>query len=86
MKEELREVVEEYRAKGVTITDEEAESIEKYCYRKMEVAKVENPEEYILLLFPDELKNYLFRWYVNATTMLRMEGLLDVPDMQAVSV
>ena len=86
MREELKEIVEEYRNKGVPLTDEEADDVERYCYRKMEVAGIKDQEEYLLLLFPDEIRNYLFRLSVNATTILRMEGLLDVPDMQTVSV
>lgn len=86
MREELKEIVEEYRNKGIPLTDEEADDVERYCYREMEVAGIKDQEEYLLLLFPDELRNYLFRLSVNATTILRMEGLLDVPDMQTVSV
>jgi hypothetical protein len=37
----------------------------------MEVAKVEVPEEYINLLYPDELKHYILRHWVNASTILR---------------
>ena len=33
--------------------------------------KIENREEYLPLLFKDEVKNYLFRCSVNATTFLR---------------
>ena len=32
---------------------------------------IENREEYLPLLFKDEVKNYLFRCSVNATTFLR---------------
>jgi hypothetical protein len=37
----------------------------------MEVAKVSNLKEYLPLLYEDEVKNYLYRQSINATTMLR---------------
>ena len=74
MTQELKEIVEGYRDKGIQLTDEEAEDVRKFCIRKMEVAGVQNKEEYLPLLFADEIRNYLFRMSVNATTMLRMMG------------
>ncbi|PWM78364.1 MAG: hypothetical protein DBY41_08865 [Clostridium sp.] len=71
MTEELKNIIAEWRSKGVHIADEEAEYILWYCKRKMEVAKVSNPEEYLPLLYEDEVKNYLYRQSVNATTILR---------------
>lgn len=85
MRKELREIVEEFRAADLHISDGEAEDIEKYCWRKMEVAKVENKEEYLPLLFRDEVKNYLYRLAVNATSILMMikkEATESVRDMQ----
>lgn len=74
MTQELKEIVEGYRDKGVRLTDEEAEDVRKFCIRKMEVAGIQNKEEYLPLLFADEIRNHLFRMSVNATTMLRMMG------------
>lgn len=74
MTKQLWEIVGEYREKGVPITNEEAEEVCEFCCRKMEVGKVENREEYLPLLFADEIRNYLFRMAVNATTALRMMG------------
>lgn len=74
MTQELKEIVEGYRDKGVLLTDEEAEDVHKFCIRKMEVAGIQNKEEYLPLLFADEIRNHLFRMSVNATTMLRMMG------------
>lgn len=71
MRADLKEIVEGYRKDDLPLSDEEAEDIEKFCYRKMEVAKVENKEEYLPLLFKDEIRNYLFRRAVNVKTMLR---------------
>ena len=64
MSEELQKIVDEYREKEIHISDEEAEQILWLC-------KIENREEYLPLLFKDEVKNYLFRCSVNATTFLR---------------
>ena len=69
--EELQKIVDEYREKEIHISDEEAEQILWLCNRKMDISKIENREEYLPLLFKDEVKNYLFRCSVNATTFLR---------------
>lgn len=74
MTQQLLEIVGEYRDRGVPITDQEAENVCDYCYRKMEAGKIENREEYLPLLFEDEMRNYLLRLAVNATTMLRTMG------------
>ncbi len=71
MTEAFQEIITEWRSKDVPISDEEAECILLYCNRKMDVCKTENREEYLLLLYVDEVRNYLFRRAVNATTMLR---------------
>lgn len=70
MTHELWEIVNEYRNKGVSISDGEAMGVRDFCLRKMKVAKIQNQEEYLPLLYADELKNHLFRLAVNATTML----------------
>lgn len=67
----LHRYVDKIKSQGIYITDEEAEEVYIYCLRKMEVAKVEVPEEYINLLYPDELKHYILRHWVNASTILR---------------
>lgn len=74
MPDGLRKFVEEWRDKGADITDGDADDVYRHCLRKMDAAKVKNPDEYIFLLFPDEIKNYLYRRVVNATTILRMAG------------
>lgn len=74
--EELYKHVDKLRGQGIHITDEE---VYMYCLRKMEVAKVENPEQYIELLYPDELRHYIIRHGVNASTILRkIEGTICV--------
>ena len=75
----LHRHVDKLKSQGIYITDEEAEEVYIYCLRKMEVAKVEVPEEYINLLYPDELKHYILRHWVNASTILRqMEDAICV--------
>ena len=85
MSEELQKIVDEYREKEIHISDEEAGQILWLCNRKMDICKIENREEYLPLLFKDEVKNYLFRCSVNATTFIKMLlskwGMLSV-DMQ----
>lgn len=87
MTEALQEIITEWRNKDIPISDEEAEYILRYCNRKMDVCKTENREEYLPLLYADEVKNYLFRRAVNATTMLRkLEEELKEEDRCAVCV
>lgn len=56
MSEELQKIVDEYREKEIHISDEEAEQILWLCNRKMDICKIENREEYLPLLFKDEVK------------------------------
>lgn len=87
MTEALQEIITEWRNKDIPISDEETEYILRYCNRKMDVCKTENREEYLPLLYADEVKNYLFRRAVNATTMLRkLEKELKEEDRCAVCV
>ncbi len=71
MIKELQNIITEWRSKGVCISDEDAEYILGYCNRKMDVCKIKNRDEYLPLLYADEVKNYFFRKSVNAATMLR---------------
>lgn len=84
MTQELLAVINKYRNEGVFISDEEAEDICKFCLRKMEITNIPNKEEYLPMLYEDELKNYLFRRAVNATSMLyriEKEGIDNVQCM-----
>ena len=69
----IDEIVSEWVRAGIHISQERVEDLIWYCNRKMDVCGSENREEYLPLLFKDELKNHLFREYVNATTLLRMQ-------------
>lgn len=75
----LHRHVDKLKSQGIYITDEEAGEVYVYCLRKMEVANVEKPEQYIELLYPDELKHYIMRHGINACTILRqMEDAICV--------
>lgn len=74
MVQELLAIVEGYRDNGILITDQEAEKVYRYCRRKMQAAKIQDQEGYLPLLYADELRAYLFRRAVNATTLLRIMG------------
>lgn len=69
----IDEIVSELVRKGIHISQETVEYLIWYCNRKMDVCGIENREEYLPLLFKDELKNHLFREYVNVTTLSRMQ-------------
>ena len=69
--EELYKHVDKLRGQGIYITDEEAREVYMYCLRKMEVANVEQPDKYIELLYPYELRHYIIRHGINASTILR---------------
>ncbi len=69
----IDEIVSEWVKQGIHISQETVEYLICYCNREMAVNGIENREEYLPLLFKDKLKNYLFREYVNGTTLLRMQ-------------
>lgn len=68
-REEIGSIVSDFRKNVCDISDEEAQDVVNICIRKIEITG--QPEEYMKLLLPDELKNYVFRRAVNATTLLR---------------
>lgn len=72
MPDELKDTVNSYRNKGVDIQDDETEMVYQLCQRKMVVGKISNKEEYLPILFKDELRNYLLRRVVNAVSLVRM--------------
>ena len=69
--ERIEKIVAEYLSQGIHISQELVDYLMWFCDRKMEVAKIENKEEYLPLLFEDEIRNYFFREAVNAKTILR---------------
>lgn len=77
--ERIEEIVAEYVGKGIHVSQETVEYLIWYCNRKMDVAGIKDREEYLPLLFEDEMRYYFLREAVNATTMLRnleKEGML----------
>lgn len=76
--------VQELREKGFCISDEEVREAKEHCLRKMEVAGKQ--DDYFELLFPDIVREYLFRGNVNAISLLRMMEDKDVQRMFEESV
>lgn len=67
----MLQITDEFQ-KQTGIADEVVDRIIEHSFRKMEL--VQAPPEYILLLLPDELKNYCFRCAVNARGMENMRA------------
>lgn len=70
----MEDTIEGFRSNGIMITNEELESVRILCHRKMEICKIENPEEYMNLLFPGELRNYLVTRSINEASIVMMGG------------
>lgn len=70
----IKEIVQEYKQKGFRISNQETEKVLLFCERKIERMNLTDPEQYLSLLFRDELKNYFIRNAVNAVSFIRMEG------------
>ncbi len=68
MTKEAIDIVEKAREDGIEISDKEAKEVFDLCERKMDIARIENREEYMPLLFFDEVLNYVFRRTVNDVT------------------
>lgn len=71
--------------KMLQISYEEIEKIVEYCIRKMDLAGIQNKEEYLPILLENEIENYLLRMTINATTMVRMLGKEMVVNVQSMS-
>lgn len=69
---EIEEIVSEFRQSTCNISDEDVEDVLKLCRRKLEVTG--QPEDYMELLLPDELKSHCFRMAVNIASLARMAG------------
>ena len=72
--EEIQDIIAEYQEQGIELDQEEVDDVLKFCKRKMDVAKVIDPESYLPLLFRDEIKNYLFRRACNVHTFLMLHS------------
>lgn len=73
MTSELKEIANEYRQNGWTITDETCEKLYEHCERKMTVGGVKDRKAYLPLLFRNELEDYVFRCIVNTVTAVFYE-------------
>lgn len=71
MKKEIEDIVKRHRKEGDNITDEDVEAVIQFCMRKMDVSGIDNKEEYLPLLFEDELNHFLVRTTINVITILR---------------
>lgn len=69
---ELEKIVDEFRESTYNISSEDVESVLRLCRKKIEI--IGQPEDYMKLLLPDELKNHCFRMAVNATSFIKMAG------------
>lgn len=75
----IDEIVNEWIKKGIHISQQTVEYLIWYCNRKMDICGIENRDEYLPLLFRDELKNHLFRGCINGITLMAMtEGKQEV--------
>lgn len=78
-KEVVDQTVKELRAGGFDISDEEVRQAEQHCLRKIKVTGKD--EGYFEMLFPDVLREYLFRKTLNAISLLSMMEVEDVQCM-----
>ena len=65
MNQQLWDIVNDARDNGYEISDEYAEKIYQLCLRKMSIAGIKENEEYLVLMYIDELKNYCIRNVIN---------------------
>lgn len=68
--ENIKEIVSDFRKKVGEISDEEVERVIRLCKRKIEITK--QPESYMSLLLPDELRNHVLRRIINEVSALRI--------------
>ena len=81
MTSEIMNIVDAYRNAGHIVSDDECKEVYKLCLRKMELGKIHGADSYVEILFADELKNYLFRRFVNklsADVMLAFSNELAI--------
>lgn len=71
MPEEVRKIAEDFREKYEKFSEAEAEKILQVCTRKMEICQIKDRNEYLPVLYKDEVKNYLMMLGINATSILR---------------
>ena len=88
MREDLWAYVTAWREKGIDVSTEEADEIYRICQRKMDIAGIKDPDEYVKILFPDELRWHLARRAINFISKEIMERRESeyVRDMQKLSM
>lgn len=70
----MEKAIEEIRSLGIIVTNDEVESVKNLCCKKIEICKIQNPEEYMKLLFPGELKNYVMMRSINEASIAMIGG------------
>ena len=73
MTEAMEKAVDEWRRKGVNISEENAGRVEAFCRRKMEVSGMQPDKSYFEILFRCEVENFVIRWAINARSVLLEE-------------
>lgn len=76
---EIDEIVSEFRKSTLDISDEEVADVLNLCRRKIEISG--QPEDYLKLLLPDELKNHCFRMAVNVISCMVCTGDMSVSEI-----
>ncbi len=77
MQKRLREAVEEVELwLGFSIPDEVAQDVLRYAKRKLEVIQQneEKPDDYLPLLYVDELKNHYIRAAINRRSEMLVQA------------
>ena len=66
-RENISSIIDDYKKKN-NISDKEVDEVMEICRRKIELNNLS--DDYLLLLLPDELKNYCIRRAVTAISLL----------------
>ena len=71
MNKQLWMIVDKLRNQGATIEDEEAESVYRFCIRKIEILGIKDKDIYMPTLYESEIRHALFRRTINAITIVK---------------
>ena len=81
---DIEKIISEFRNSFYNISDEDVEDVLELCRCKIKITG--QPEDYMKLLLPDELKNHCFRMAVNVTTAFRQIEKEELRCVQCVAV
>ena len=68
--ENIKKIVSDFRKEVGEISDEEVGKVIRLCRRKIEITK--QPESYMNVLLPDELRNHVLHRMINVVSALRI--------------